>query len=115
MILKFPNKEKSLKESSRTTRAQFKAVVKHSPSLDWKLKKNESPLKSRVEEVHESHKKIYDSDASETSIISQDIQTELLVPLKDSFNLVKSREANRERREKMNTFLVFRTHVHLGR
>ena len=99
MFLKFSNRDKSIKDLACTTRSQFKAAVKHSPSLEWKLENNESPIKSKAEERYESQKNTYDSDGSE-SILSQEIQTDPLVPLKNCFNLVHSKEANLEKREK---------------
>ena len=70
-----------MKDSACTTRSQFKAAVKHSPSLEWKLENNESPIKSKVEERYESQKNNYDSDGSE-SILRQEMETDFLVPLK---------------------------------
>ena len=57
MFLRLPEKDKSLKTLSRTTRAQYKAVEQPSPSLSWKLDKKPSPRAHKMENTQNSQKK----------------------------------------------------------
>ena len=104
MFLHLPDKDKSLKTFSRTTRAQYKAVEHHSPSLSWKLNMKPSFRAHKKENSHDSQGKNYDSDYSELSIVSQDPGKEAFLPVKHRCFFDQARDAYREQREKNEHF-----------